>query len=45
MPRLIVELADTDDVDFVLPRITKLILEGFTSGFDPVWRLEDDPEE
>jgi hypothetical protein len=45
MPRLIVELADTGDADIILLRITKLILEGFKSGFDPVWRLEDDLEE
>jgi len=44
MPKLTVELADTDDVEFVLPRIAKMILEGYTSGYEPTWKMEDDEE-
>ncbi len=41
---LTIYLADTDNVQFVLPRIAKMISEGYISGSSPTWNLAEDEE-
>ena len=39
------EAADAYDMAMALRRISELLLAGYTSGYEPTWRLEGDEED
>jgi hypothetical protein len=38
---LTIQLKDPDDAEVILPKVTKMIAEGYTSGIDPTWSLKE----
>lgn len=37
--------ADADDASVIVERIANLLLEGYTSGYEPYWTFDAEPEE
>ncbi len=36
---------DTDDASVIVERVANLMVEGYTSGIEPTWSLDAEPEE